>query len=139
MKTSIIILSIGFVFSSCLKQTDNTQLNQTCTGDSCTTISGRFTTGNDKPIANVPVEIASETTGLLGQRQEKLHPVKLITTVITLSHLILRAMSMAMDKRHWLLSTCAILIILRNFWPCRFTRTMRSKNILVAFQGKIQW
>ena len=72
MKTSIIILSIGFVFSSCLKRTDNTQLSQTCTGDSCTTISGRFTTGNDKPIANVPVEIASETTGLLGSKTREI-------------------------------------------------------------------
>jgi hypothetical protein len=72
MKTLFAIVILGLAFSSCFKSNDNAQFNQTCSGDSCTTISGVFTTGNNTPIANIPVEIASETSGLLGTKTREI-------------------------------------------------------------------
>jgi len=65
MKTLLIAFSVALLFTACLKRVDNRQLNKTC-NDSCTTISGRFTTANNQPVVNVPLEVASDTRGILG-------------------------------------------------------------------------
>ncbi len=49
---------------SCTKH-DNSSLNAPCT-DSCTTIQGRFVTGNNEPIAGVSLEMRSEAKPTLG-------------------------------------------------------------------------
>lgn len=64
MKNTIIILLLALGFISCNK-VDKSTLNSPCS-DSCTTIQGRFITGNNQGIANVPIEIKSEIRGSLG-------------------------------------------------------------------------
>ena len=59
----LIIIGSGLFFSSCKK--DSSQLNKPCS-DSCTTISGKFTTGNNDPISNFSVEVAADENTLLG-------------------------------------------------------------------------
>lgn len=49
---------------SCTK-TDRSQYNAPCT-DSCTTLQGRFITGNNEGVANIPYEIRSESRSTLG-------------------------------------------------------------------------
>jgi hypothetical protein len=59
MKRDLLIALIAFfAFISCRK-VDNSSLDKPCTG-SCVTITGRFTTSENQPLANVPIEIRSE-------------------------------------------------------------------------------
>lgn len=55
------------LFSLCTK-TDKKMLNKPCT-DSCTTVQGRFITGNNEGVANIPFEIKSENKPTLGLGQ----------------------------------------------------------------------
>lgn len=54
---------------SCIKKTDDSSFNQPCT-DSCTIVKGRFLTGNNEALANIPVEIQSQISpgGGIGQQ-----------------------------------------------------------------------
>jgi hypothetical protein len=67
MKSILFLLITLSILSSCTK-TDKTRFNETCI-DSCTIIQGRFITGNNEGIANVPIEIKSETHPTLGLGQ----------------------------------------------------------------------
>lgn len=58
MKSSLLTASLIIFFLSCTK-TDTSLFNATCV-DSCTTVQGRFITGNDEGIANISYEIRSE-------------------------------------------------------------------------------
>lgn len=59
MKNILTLLTITILSWSCTK-TDESSFNQTCL-DSCTTVQGRFITGNNEGVANVPIEINAET------------------------------------------------------------------------------
>ena len=58
MKNTLPLLTALILFYSCTK-TDKSMFNTLCT-DSCTIIQGRFITGNNEGIANVPIEINSK-------------------------------------------------------------------------------
>lgn len=64
MKTLFIYCLLTIVLLSC-KKTDKSSLNEVCT-DSCTTVQGRFLTGNNEPIAGISLEIRSESRPSLG-------------------------------------------------------------------------
>lgn len=64
MKICIVILLLAFGFLSCNK-VDKSTLNSPCS-DSCTIIQGRVITGNNQGVANVPIEIKSESRSTLG-------------------------------------------------------------------------
>jgi hypothetical protein len=67
MKNILSLLIISILLLSCT-QTDKSMFNTTCT-DSCTVVQGRFITGNNEGIANVPIEIKSEIRPTLGLGQ----------------------------------------------------------------------
>jgi len=58
MKNILSILTLMMMFWSCTK-TEESSINKPCF-DSCTTVQGRFITGNDEGIANIPIEIHAE-------------------------------------------------------------------------------
>ena len=64
MKLFYLNLFIVVGLASCDK-IDKSTLNSPCS-DSCTTVQGRFITGNNQGIPNVPIEIKSEIRGSLG-------------------------------------------------------------------------
>ena len=67
MKPLLFICMLITVFCSCTK-TDNSSVNAVCT-DSCTTVQGRFLTGNSEPIRGLSLEIRSESRPTLGLGQ----------------------------------------------------------------------
>ena len=67
MKTILLLLSSIALLYSCTK-TDKSMLNTPCT-DSCTTVQGRFITGNNEGVSNVAYEIKSEIRPTLGLGQ----------------------------------------------------------------------
>ena len=67
MKLFILLLSYLTLLSACTK-TDRTMLNKPCT-DSCTTVQGRFITGNNEGIGNISYEIKSVIKPTLGLGQ----------------------------------------------------------------------
>lgn len=69
----ILVLLTGFAVD-CTKRIDDTNDNNPCT-DSCTVVQGRFITGNNEPVAGVPVEIKSEITPTLGLGQNTIRKI----------------------------------------------------------------
>lgn len=67
MKTSLLLLLCTALLGSCTK-TDKSSLNKPCS-DSCTTVQGRFITGNNEGVGNVSYEIKSQITPTLGLGQ----------------------------------------------------------------------
>lgn len=67
MKYSLFLFSIVLLLFSCTK-TDKSMFNNSCT-DSCTILTGRFITGNNEGISNIPLEIKSEIRPTLGLGQ----------------------------------------------------------------------
>jgi hypothetical protein len=65
MKQAVFFISITVLAISCIKRTDNSQFNSPCF-DSCTIVQGHFLTGNNEPIANLPIEIKSVFKPTLG-------------------------------------------------------------------------
>lgn len=65
MKLILFFLLITVLTISCFKKTDNSQFNSPCF-DSCTIVQGQFLTGNNEPIANLPIEIKSVIKPTLG-------------------------------------------------------------------------
>jgi hypothetical protein len=65
--TSFLLMIVLLV--SCIKKTDDDFLNQPCI-DSCTIIKGRFLTGNNEALVNIPLEIQSQISpgGGIGQQ-----------------------------------------------------------------------
>lgn len=73
MKTIILLLFSFALLCSCTK-TNKSMLNTPCT-DSCTTVQGRFITGNNEGVANVPFEIKSEIRPTLGLGQTTIRKI----------------------------------------------------------------
>ena len=73
MKTFIIFLLFLPFLSSCTK-TDKSLFNSPCT-DSCTTVQGRFITGNNEGVANISYEIKSEIRPTLGLGQTTIRKI----------------------------------------------------------------
>ena len=55
MKYLLVIVWMTLLLGSCTKR-DNSRLNVACT-DSCTTVMGRITTGNNEPVADLHLEV----------------------------------------------------------------------------------
>lgn len=73
MKTTFLLLFFIALLSSCTK-TDKSMLNTPCT-DSCTTVQGRFVTGNNEGVANISYEIKSEIRPTLGLGQTTIRKI----------------------------------------------------------------
>ena len=73
MKTTLLLLFFIALLSSCTK-TDKSMLNTPCT-DSCSTIQGRFITGNNEGVANISYEIKSEIRPTLGLGQTTIRKI----------------------------------------------------------------
>lgn len=65
---NLLLLLIVFIFINSCTKTDKSMLNSPCT-DSCTIVQGRFITGNNEGVANIPIEIKSEIRPALGLGQ----------------------------------------------------------------------
>jgi len=78
MKSILPLLTAIILFCSCTKTNVNT-FNKPCT-DSCTTVQGRFITGNNEGIANVPIEINSEIRPPSGLGQTTIRKIASGTT-----------------------------------------------------------
>jgi len=64
MKNFILFFLVSFILSACTK-TDKSMFNSPC-ADSCAIVQGRFITGSNEGVANVPIEIKSEVRATLG-------------------------------------------------------------------------
>jgi hypothetical protein len=73
MKTALLLIFFIALLSSCTK-TDKSMLNTPCT-DSCTTVQGRFITGNNEGVANISYEIKSEIRPTLGLGQTTIRKI----------------------------------------------------------------
>src|ERR1700752_2216209 len=73
MKLLYPVLLLAILQWSCTK-TDNSSLNVPCT-DSCTIVQGRFTTGNNEPIAGLYLEVRSEIRPTLGLGQTTIRKI----------------------------------------------------------------
>lgn len=73
MKKALSLLTLLSLLFSCTK-TDTSLFNAHCT-DSCTIVQGRFITGNNEGVANVPIEIKSEIRPTLGLGQTTIRKI----------------------------------------------------------------
>lgn len=78
MRKSHLLLLIICVATAC-KKTNSESLNEACT-DSCTTLQGRFITGNNEGIANIPFEIQTISGPPSGLGQTNIRRVATGTT-----------------------------------------------------------
>ncbi len=73
MKGFILFFLMSFILMSCTK-TDKSMFNSPCI-DSCTIVQGRFITGSNEGVANVPIEIKSEIRPTLGLGQTTIRKI----------------------------------------------------------------
>ena len=78
MKSFLSLFIFCTLVNSCTK-TDKSMFNNICT-DSCTIVQGRFITGSNEGIANVPIEIKSEIRPTLGLGQTTIRRIASGTT-----------------------------------------------------------
>jgi hypothetical protein len=78
MRSFLLLLIVAILLNSCTK-TDKSMLNSPCT-DSCTVVQGRFITGNNEGVANIPIEIKSEIRPTLGLGQTTIRRIASGTT-----------------------------------------------------------
>ena len=73
MKPILLSLLLTALLLSCTKR-DNSSLNTPCT-DTCTTIQGRFLTGNNEPIAGLSLVVRTESRPTLGLGQTTIRKI----------------------------------------------------------------
>jgi hypothetical protein len=73
MRSLSVLFLLSAILLSCTKR-DNSSVNTPCS-DSCTTVQGRFFTGNNEPIAGVSLEICSESRPTLGLGQTTIRKI----------------------------------------------------------------
>src|SRR4029078_6120601 len=73
MRTLLLSFLLLTLLRSCTK-TDNSSVNVPCT-DSCTTVQGRFLTGNNEPVTRISLEIRSESRPTLGLGQTTIRKI----------------------------------------------------------------
>ncbi len=78
MKNILSILTVMILFGSCTK-TEISTINKPCF-DSCTTVQGRFITGNNEGIPNIPIELNAEIQPPSGIGQTTIRKIATGTT-----------------------------------------------------------
>ncbi len=78
VKSFLSLLVVSALINSCTK-TDKSMFNSLCK-DSCTVVQGRFITGNNEGVANIPIEIKSEVRPTLGLGQTTIRRIASGTT-----------------------------------------------------------
>ncbi len=137
MKSLLSLLFISIVIHSC-KKTDKSMFNSPCT-DSCTIVQGRFITGNNEGVANIPIEMKSEIRPTLGLGQTTIRRIASGTTDINGFY----SLKFGLQKREFGQMADAIVTIhftydRSRFVPVRWYEDFGSQESLGPLQKRIR-